>query len=356
MFPQQAGNLSVPAVDATVRSFRSFAARRVRSQEISIEVLALPAQGRPASFSANNVGSYGISAEVDHTSLAVGQPFTLTVTVEGVGNIDLIDPGAWPQVEGVRRYDPKVETISSIEEGRVGGKRIYKFLMIPEQEGALQFPPHELAFFDPEEGAYKTARTEPITIQVGEGDAVEPIRATEIAEDHTELAPIVISDHVSREPIASRWLTPRRWLYAMLAVPALAGFTGVAGALWRRFGEDEHIRARAQARARRRALIEAARKSADSGEGFHAAVGQLLHELAVERAGSQAIGAPRPELMRQLASAGVTEDDRVVLERLLSRCDEARFGAHRVEQGDRQTLLSEALELVRSSSLTKEVR
>ncbi|MEM9456681.1 MAG: BatD family protein [Myxococcota bacterium] len=348
LFPQRAGSLAIGSAELSVGG-----RQRILSQALTIEVKPLPAEGRPAGFSPNNVGRYTIASEVDRTRVAANEPVTLRVTVAGDGNVKFIDPGAWPELEGLRRYDPKVET--RLRKGStLGGERRYEFLLIPERGGTITIPAHELAFFDPAAERYEVVRTEPIelTVEGGEAPMPEPPPPSEAGDE--EIAAVVQGDTLPRHTPRERWLTPTRWLYGMLAVPTLATAGVLGGTLWRRFGADEQARARARRRDRRRGLIDAAEQAVETGEGFHAMLAKLLQEIAVQRAGSEGVGLPRPELLRLLGQKGVPPSDVERLRDLLDRCDAARFGAQGDGADDRRALLEEVLDLVRTSQLAKE--
>jgi hypothetical protein len=355
LFPQRAGNLVIGAAEIGI-GLR----RRERSEPVEVEVIPLPAEGQPKGFSASNVGRYAIEASVDRTEVAPGEPLTLTVTVEGVGNIDVVAPEPWPDIPGIRRYDPKVD-IEHASGLVVGGKRTWTFLLIVERTGTVTIVPHALHYFDPTEQSYETLRTVPIEISVGGGgvaiEAIDEADAgrTPTVEQTEPLQPIFAAEVLPRDVPRDRWLTPARWLYGMVAVPVLAGLGLGGGALLRRFGPDDAARSRARTRLRRRVRIEAAQQAVDSGKGFHAALAALLQELAVQRAGSDGVGLPRPELVRLLEQRGVEREDRRRLEELLDRCDAARFAALQGTAAERQALLEDALGLVRSSSLSKGV-
>ncbi len=347
LFPQRAGTLKIGAAEVSLGRRRD-----VVSAEIAIEVLPLPAEGQPPSFPPNNVGKYSIAASVDRDEVQPGEPFTLTVIVEGAGNIDVLDPGTWPKIPAVRRYDPKTETTRHSGDV-VGGVRKWDFLIIPERPGKLTIPPHELPYFDPSLGQYQVAKTEPITVLVG-GDPNAIVDEEQAEADDASprglgepLASIIALDSVPRRVPAERWLTHERWTWGMLAVPMLAMLGLAAGALWRRFGPDEAARTRAAVRRRRRERIEEAQSAAASGEGFHTAVAKLLQEVALERAGKAGVGLPRPQLCRLLVERGVASEDARRLERLLERCDEARFAGDRGTAEDRQSLLEDALAVIR---------
>jgi len=352
----------------------------VRSAPVTIEVLPLPAEGQPPGFAANNVGRYTIDASIDRTTLKVGQPATLTIQIAGTGNIDLVDPKPWPELDGLRRYDPKTETKRDTGE-RLGGVRRYEFLVIPERPGALTIPTHELHFFDPEVPGYETVRTVAIPLEVEGTPLVDqnpetPGTASAKTEDQSDTAsdgdlpliPIIAAEALPRTAVVEPWLTFARWSYGMLAVPLLAGLSLGGGFLWRRFGPDEAARLRSRNRARRRSLIDKARSAVRDGEGFHTAVATLLQELAVERAGPEGVGLPRLQLAALLGRRGLQSTEIAQWERLLDRCDRARFGSQAPpvhggssdpsapggrsndSQSEREAFLEDALKWVRSTS------
>ena len=358
LFPQRAGTLTISAPEVGVGM-----RRRVGGRATTVEVLPLPSDGRPADFSANNVGLYTIAAKVDRAKVKQGEPFTLTVTIAGTGNIRVIDPGAWPELDGLRRYDPKVETRLAVGM-KLGGDRIYQFLVIPERAGALIVPPHSFSFFDPATARYQTVSTEPIRVFVTEvaGAAppaltpAEPTADSERAaksDDEGLLAPLLMPDALPRVSDASSWLTPRRFTAGMLLAPAALAAVTAGRALWRRFGPDEASRASANRAARQRELVAQAERGVPTGEGFYPALAQLLHSLAVERAGAEGQGLPRRALLELLARRGVTGPDVERLGRLLDRCDAARFGAASEGADERKVALDDALALLRRSSLAR---
>lgn len=347
LFAQRAGTSTIGASELLI-------SRRKRrySAPIELEILPLPAEGQPQGFSANNVGRFQISAKVDRADVQPGDPFTVTYTIAGEGNIELVDPGAWAEVPTVRAYDPKVTTERSRGD-TVGGTRSYAFLMIPERPGTLTIPAHAFHYFDPESESYATASSQELEVVVG-GDPNAIIRDEDDDRDEGRstvddpLAPVVSMDAVPRQLPRERWLDTERWTMGMLGIPLLVGLGLGGGWAWRRFGPDDVARSRAKVRARRRERIEAAQAAVDSGDGFHAAVSALLQDVALDVAGPEGTGLPRPDLLRLLARNGVDPDERRRLETLLEQCDAARFGAAGGEADDRHMLLDDALAVVRS--------
>ena len=197
-------------------------------------------------------------------------------------------------------------------------------------------------------------RSEAIAVEVSPGQAPAPDAKVGSGEDvepdePDELAPLFTPETLPRHQSKERWLTPERWLVGMLAAPAFLGVGAGASLLWRRFGPDERARRRSQERARHRHQLEAARSAVESGDGFHARLAQLCQEIALARAGTAGVGLPRPELLRLLRERGVTEQDVERLRTLLDRCDAARFGADHGSREQREALLADAEQLMRSS-------
>lgn len=351
LFAQRAGALEIGGAEIAV-GLRG----RLRSAPITIEVKPLPAEGQPPTFSANNVGQYELEGAVDRTSVSVGDPFTYTLRVRGKGNIEVVDPGPWPEIEGVRQYEPKIETTRD-GEPHVGGERRYSFLLIPEQPGTLVLPGHKLDYFDPAAGSYRQVESKPLSIEVRGSPtpvaAAEPTAALDQASALPDLAPVVADATVPRRLPKEPWLTAKRWFYGMVAVPGVALLGLAGGFAWRRLGPDEIARLRARSRARRHAFIQQAERAVADGAGFHAIVGNLLHELAVERAGPEGVGLPRPRLVALLERRGVAPGDLRELERLLDDCDAARFGARVGTRDERRALLDDALALARRTDFAK---
>ncbi|MCA9659140.1 MAG: protein BatD, partial [Myxococcales bacterium] len=230
LFPQRAGTLTITPAQVGV-GLR----RRISGQPLEVEVLPLPGEGQPAGFSANNVGEFRIAAKVDRSEVKVGEPFTLTVTIKGTGNVRVIDPGDWPALEGMRRYDPKVD-LQAYRGDVVGGTRTYDFLVIPERAGELTIPAHSFSYFDPETVSYETAATAPITIKVADDGGVVPAAEPEPKpttpapsgdDDDLLLAPIVDLEALPRASGEASWLTPTRWFWGMVAAPAAGALIGL---------------------------------------------------------------------------------------------------------------------------------
>ncbi|HOW28449.1 MAG TPA: BatD family protein [Elusimicrobiota bacterium] len=149
----------------------------LRSDPIPVEVLPLPAENRPSGFQ-GDVGQYRISAAVDKTNVQLHEPFTLTVTVSGEGNIKAVSAPALPPLDGFKAY----ETLSSLnvsKDGyRVQGSKEFRTVLKPDVSGNVRIPAVPFHYFDPRAGQYRTVSSVPIVVTV---------KPTPIAEDTVTL-------------------------------------------------------------------------------------------------------------------------------------------------------------------------
>ena len=132
---------------------------RLQSEELHIEVLPLPEQGRPAEFT-GAVGRFQLSVAAQPTQVSAGDPVTLRVLVEGEGNVAAVQPLQVDAAAGVKLYDPKVEEEARITNGVHGGRRLFEYILIPEQGGTLNIPPLRFAYFDPHQARYEVLQSD----------------------------------------------------------------------------------------------------------------------------------------------------------------------------------------------------
>ena len=140
-----------------------------RAGAIEIEVLPLPAEGKPADFS-GAVGTFSLSASPSPREVRVGESVTLSVRVEGQGNIKSISEVPIPEFDGFRVFAPKARDSVRVERGRIGGAKIFDLVLVPQRMGEFSLEGLTLAYFDPAEGAYVRRSAPPVRITVLEGD------------------------------------------------------------------------------------------------------------------------------------------------------------------------------------------
>ncbi len=142
--------------------------KELSSQSLSIDVKALPENGKPDSF-AGAVGNYKFTSSIDKEELSTNEAVTITFTVSGSGNIELLqmpEPVFPPDFEV---YDPKISTnVDATSQGMTGTKKA-EYLAIPRRAGSFSIQPVEFTFFNPSTGTYQTLLSEPYELSVRKG-------------------------------------------------------------------------------------------------------------------------------------------------------------------------------------------
>ena len=140
----------------------------VRSELVKITVKPLPAAGQPASFH-GAVGNYTIAVKAPPSPLRQGDLVKIQVTISGTGNLSLLTapPVNWPR--GVDTADPAVKEDFNKYAYPLSGSKQFEYSFAAPDTGNCTIPAITLPYYDPEQKAYKTAVSEPITLQIVPG-------------------------------------------------------------------------------------------------------------------------------------------------------------------------------------------
>ena len=137
----------------------------MKSQPIDVEIKPLPIADKPASFS-GAVGQFTFTSKIDKTTMKSNDAFTITYTVSGKGNIDLLDiprPNFPPDFEV---YDPKITTNSKNNSYGISGSKTAEYVVIPRVSGDFSINPMQFSYFDPTKGKYTTLTSDEYQLHV----------------------------------------------------------------------------------------------------------------------------------------------------------------------------------------------
>lgn len=181
LFPQRSGDITIEPAQfeavlrvqnrAQVRSifddfFGSYTAvnKPITAPGVTIHVLDLPAN-KPAGFS-GGVGQFNLTSKISGTELNANEAVTLTLTIQGAGNMKLLKTPMvdWP--EGFEVYDPKVTNNFKTTTAGVSGTKTIEYLAIPRAGGTYTIPPVRFAYYDTQEQDYRTITTPEYTLNI----------------------------------------------------------------------------------------------------------------------------------------------------------------------------------------------
>lgn len=190
----------------------------VKSQQVTLKVLPLPSEGKPANFS-GAVGEFQMTATASPTDLTVGDPVSVEIAVSGAGNFDALNTPALAASGGWKTYPAKRYVIEGqmdqnqtpTLERKIG----YTQVLVPEAVHQ-SLPSFELNYFSPSQKKYVVLRTEPIPLNMkpapvtaaaessGTPGAVSvdvPVTAPPVMDPQADITDILV-----RPPAQSRWL------------------------------------------------------------------------------------------------------------------------------------------------------
>jgi hypothetical protein len=341
LFPLRAGRLTISPLESEVSQVDFFGSvarnQRLKSDATVIEAMPLPRAGQPANFDPAAVGRFSISAALDRTEVGVGEAVTLTVELEGEGNIRQLRPPKVPKLEGWKSYEPKV-AVNVVPGDTISGRKTVEYLLLPERSGTTVFPSFEIAYFDPAAKVYRVEKSEPLRVVVAGGAAaaaptgtagsapsVSPPAGVENVLS-AEIRPIHARPTLRRDLGASFYRS--RLFGAIVIVPPLGlVLAALAGRVRGRLTEDNQRSRRRRVRQMVRKRLGAAERHRQTGNtaACFIEVERVLREVLTARLGTPVSGLRMDELRALLRERGLpaAETDRLIAE--LEQCDAARF-------------------------------
>ncbi len=182
LFPQQSGNITIKPFNITVlvqqrvrqRSFFDdffsgiqTARAKLTSDAVTINVRALPPS--PANFY-GGIGSFNITSDISDNDVTTNDAVTLKITVNGTGNLRLIQSPKLELSSDFDQYDPRVTDNIRVSDSGMSGSRTVEYLLQPRFEGNYTIPPVHFAYFNPATGQYERRSTPEYNLRVLNGD------------------------------------------------------------------------------------------------------------------------------------------------------------------------------------------
>lgn len=192
------------------------------SNALHFVVKPLPEKGKPACFT-GAVGDFTFNSSIDKTNLTTNDALTLTVTVSGKGNIELISAPKISFPSDFEAYDPKVTTHINKSGSGVSGTKKFDYLAIPRTAGDYTVKPVSFCFFNPADRQYHVFRTKTFHIHVKKGKGTGVVYTTTDQEGIHILGRDI--RHIKEGPFdlrpAGDFLFGTTLYYLLLALPVL---------------------------------------------------------------------------------------------------------------------------------------
>jgi hypothetical protein len=300
----------------------------VTSDTPQINVLPMPTNNAPPSFH-GAIGSFDLAEyEAGPSSVGVGDPITLKITIAGSGSFDTVALPANPQ-EGrdFKAYPPTVKVTYSDPFLQFQGSKHFEQVITPLNADIKELPAFALSYFDPASGSFKTLTHPPIPLS---------IHATAATPQPTVIASAEQSQSQNQEivhikPLSGTLRTPAPPLVrqpGFLALQTLPPLAWIAALLWRRqkdkLANNPRLRRRREvAGLVRKGLAQLpAQAAANDPEQFHTTVLLLLREQLGER-----LDLPAPAITEAVLDQlnGMDPSTHALLRDLFHACDQYRY-------------------------------
>lgn len=143
--------------------------KKISTGSKTINVKALPEAGKPEDFS-GAVGTFALKAIPSRTKLKTGEPLDLKIQVSGNGNLKLFTMPKPAEQASLEMYDPEhKENVQVLFSGMTGDVSD-TYTVIPQAKGKYPIEPISFTYFDLASKKYKTIVTNPIHLEVEEGN------------------------------------------------------------------------------------------------------------------------------------------------------------------------------------------
>lgn len=291
LFPTRSGTLNIGeyAIRANIRVSgrmddmaqrffsgfgRSQQAIELTTEAVELSVRRLP-QPQPEGFT-GAVGRFEISRRIIPNDVSIGEPLEIITTIEGRGNVPLINAPTFDVTEAFERFRPQENMNINRAGDLIAGTKTFTDVLIGRQVGAQEIPASVFSWFDPQSGRYVTRNLPaiPVTIRRDLSQV-----STRVEESRLNLRPVigvtVWRSQQERSPYKA-W-----WFWALAALPFV-----IFAIAWQRNKYLERMRTDA-AFSRYQLAEELAEKTLENSEmkassgNWRAAYGELHRALSV---------------------------------------------------------------------------
>lgn len=156
----------------------------LKSLPVTIDVQALPEEGKPAGFS-GAVGNFTYKAVMSKEKVKADEAVNITLSLTGNGNIKLVEPPKVNLPEDFETYDAKTSENISVSRSGISGVKTFDYMFIPRHEGDYTIEALNFSYFDPSKKEYVTLPSPDFKLHVdkGAGTSATVVGGTNAKED-----------------------------------------------------------------------------------------------------------------------------------------------------------------------------
>jgi oxygen tolerance protein BatD len=175
IFPLVPGTIAIPramlkySTPLALQFFSQEERFALSSPPETLVVRPLPTLGRTADFNGAIGSALKLERRITPATARPGEGVAVELSLSGEGNSALWPPPAikWPLA--VRSYVDRVDEQVSTQNGRLGGTKTFRYLVVPDSAGAVTLPAVSYGYFDLATRSYRSATASSATLPVAVG-------------------------------------------------------------------------------------------------------------------------------------------------------------------------------------------
>ena len=130
----------------------------------TLAIRSIPEEGRPADFG-GAVGQFALAMDVRPRDLKVGEPITVSLRLQGTGNIAAAMPPAYRDSDAFKAYETR-QVGETPDPTADSGAKTFEQVVLPRTENLKELPALQFSFFDPVAVQYRTVSAGPFPLTV----------------------------------------------------------------------------------------------------------------------------------------------------------------------------------------------
>ena len=345
LYPQKTGELDLEplSLDVSIQvptNKRDFfggrilapANKTVSAGKRTINVKALPTEGRPADFS-GAVGEFDFSVTASKTHLNASESLQAVVSISGKGNLKLFEIPKLNLPSSLEVYDSEFNESIRTNLSGMEGKVSHNYTVVPTFRGKYPIPGISFSYFNPKTEKYHTLTSSEVMINVLEGPTSGSSLSTTESSGINKQRVIATTDQFVFNKLTPNLTaigtdyffgSPRFYMWWLLPV-ALIPLAILFGKKREAIASDVEGNKIKRANRLAKKYLSAAKKALGSKDSFYVALEKALHNYLKAKLKIATSEFSKDKIATLLTDKNVDITTREGFVGLLENCEMARY-------------------------------
>ena len=323
----------------------------LKSAPVKVTVLPLPQNNVPESFR-GAVGKFSLSASLNKRRAKTNEPIALKATINGTGNIKILEAPKLTLPSDFEQYDPKVKEDITRSGETINGTKSFEWLIVPRYPGDKKIPALEFTYFDIGQKRYVTLRTNEFNVLVEKGSAEAPQAAGGLTKEDVKLLNqdirFIKTEIGSLREKNKEFIQPGTAL--LMTIIPLAAFIGLIFMRQKALSEMSDIvsfRSRKAMKIAAKKLLNAKHLlNQNKHEAFYAEVSTAMWQYVSDKLAIDRAELSIDNVTQQLRQKKVSEELTQRIKECLEACEFARFARGRSSREEKNTMYETATQII----------